>query len=50
MNSFQKMDDGTKYGDDRLNWRLRNKAGEERPLFKVAEDDGTVELRSEVMP
>jgi hypothetical protein len=39
------MDPGTRYGDARLNWKLRNKLGAERPLFNATDDGGTLQLR-----
>jgi hypothetical protein len=39
------MEAGAKYGDARLDWILRNKKSDERPLFKSVEDAGTTRFK-----
>ena len=45
VSEWKRMDPGTRYGDARLNWKLRNKLGAERPLFNATDDGGTLQLR-----
>jgi hypothetical protein len=46
MNAVAYISPGTKYGDVRLDWKVRSKTGEERPLFSVTDDQGTLHIRS----